>query len=89
MLFKKFTTVSLCILLLAGCSQKSLYKNKQVAEAQVTDRTSAGILLAKLPPPSQKIAVAVYDFGELIQDPSPGNTFYDAIRGIDNRSKSA
>jgi len=77
MLFKKFATVSLCILLLAGCSQKSLYKNEQVAEAQVTDRTSAGILLAKLPPPSQKIAVAVYDFQDLTGQFKYNNKYTD------------
>ena len=65
MLFKKLMTISLCVILLAGCAKRGIYENGQVEEAKVTDRTQAGTILAKMPSPAQKIAVVVYGFEDL------------------------
>ena len=57
--------ISSCVLLLAGCVSRGVYEHGQVEEANVTDRTQAGTVLAKMPPPAQKIAVVVYGFEDL------------------------
>jgi len=62
-MMKKQIALYLCTLLAtAGCSQPQLFENKLVSEAQVTDHTRAGDILASLPAPTEKIAVATYDF---------------------------
>lgn len=53
---------ALLILALSACSADYLYDNRYVNEAQVTDTTKAGRILATLPRPIQKLPVAVYDF---------------------------
>jgi curli production assembly/transport component CsgG len=65
MSFKKLMVVSLCSLMLAGCTTQAQFENKMAEEAHVTDRTRAGTILAALPAPSQKVAVAVYDFQDM------------------------
>lgn len=64
MTFSKSFSLCVCasLIALAGCSQKQMFENESVSEAKVTDRTRAGDILATLPQPSEKIAVAVYDF---------------------------
>jgi curli production assembly/transport component CsgG len=52
-----------CACLLSGCvAQSTINNNPLAAEAQVTDTTRAGRILAKLPPPKAKVPVVVYDF---------------------------
>ncbi len=48
---------------LPGCAG-FMFENAVVSEAQVTDQTRAGKLLAELPEPEQKVPVVVYDFGD-------------------------
>lgn len=47
---------------LTACSSKVLYDNKMVTEAQVTDTTVVGRMLAKLPEPESRLPVVIYDF---------------------------
>ena len=61
-MIKKLLTLFLCMSLLPGCSQRTMFENPAVSEAKVTDRTRAGDILAKLPLPAEQLAVAVYDF---------------------------
>src|ERR1035437_9916978 len=65
MSFRKLMVVSLYALLLAGCTTQAQFENKMVEEAHVTDRTRAGDILADLPAPPQKVAMAVYDFQDM------------------------
>lgn len=58
----KFSLFLLLLVSVTACSNKLLYDNQQITEAQVTDTTSAGRLLANLPTPSQRLPVVVYDF---------------------------
>ena len=62
---KHFST-TICLVLLSGCTtldHKMLFEDSPlITEATVTDTTPAGRRLNSLPAPSQKIAVAVYDF---------------------------
>jgi len=50
------------ILSLSACGNNSLYDNSAINEAQVTDTTSAGRILAAMPVPAQKLPVVVYEF---------------------------
>ncbi len=59
---KNITLILVSSLLLAGCSNYSMYNNNLIHEAQVTDTTQASRLLAGLPAPKQSLPVAVYDF---------------------------
>ncbi len=65
MLYKEIVAVTFCLMLLIGCSTQGVYNNLLAQEANVTDRTRAGHILEKLPLPSQKVAVVVYDFQDL------------------------
>lgn len=58
----KFLAPVLILLTLTACSSKVLYNNQQITEAQVTDTTVVGKMLADLPAPAQRIPVVVYDF---------------------------
>jgi curli production assembly/transport component CsgG len=60
--FMKAASLLVTLFFVVGCSLGSLYDNSAVSEAHVTDRTRAGTILANLPPPVQKVPVAVYDF---------------------------
>jgi curli production assembly/transport component CsgG len=59
---KKILFALCCSTLLSACSGRDLYDNAFVSEAQVTDTTRAGQLLAELPPPKRQLPVVVYDF---------------------------
>jgi curli production assembly/transport component CsgG len=65
MLYTRKIAIAFCLMLLIGCSNKALYDNRFVKEANVTDHTRAGSILEKLSPPSRKIAIVVYDFQDL------------------------
>lgn len=58
----RFLLSLLILLSTSACGSKLLYDNKLIKEAQVTDTTSAGRLLASLPAPTQKLPVVVYEF---------------------------
>lgn len=59
---KKIFAAVVIASLLSACSQPSLNNNPLIEEAHIEERTRAGDILINLPPPSQKIAVSVYDF---------------------------
>ena len=60
-LFPKLFSAIL-LLSLSACSANSLYDNRTINEAQVTDTTAAGRILASLPAPDKQLPVVVYDF---------------------------
>ena len=62
MALKKLLSLFLVAVILSACTQQEIYQNAMVDEAKVTDRTRAGDLLLSLPAPSEKVAVALYDF---------------------------
>ncbi len=60
--FTHCIAVAVCVSLLSACTSEQMYENSQVKEANVTDRTRAGSILTGIPAPSEKVAVALYDF---------------------------
>lgn len=62
MIFRKLIASLFFTALLCGCTPQEIYENPMVKEASVTDRTRASDTLLNLPAPTEKIAVALYDF---------------------------
>lgn len=62
MFIKKCIFIAISFCLLGACSNRDIYENDLVEDTKVNDRTRAGSVLAKLPPPVQPIPVVVYDF---------------------------
>ena len=59
---KKIFAVLLTTALCSACTAQDLYDNDMVHQAEVTQTTQAGAILAALPKPNQPIPVVVYDF---------------------------
>ena len=59
---RKIIYVLITSALCSACSAENLYENDMINEAQVTQTTRAGAILAAMPKPNQPIPVVVYDF---------------------------
>lgn len=64
-MFCKKLSIFCALIFLMGCTPQEMYQHEMVKEAQVTDRTRAGLILEKLPSARDKIAVALYDFQDM------------------------
>ncbi len=62
MLLRNCFFIAISAFVLASCSNKNIYENGLVEEAQVNSETRAGGILATLPLPAQPVPVVVYDF---------------------------
>ncbi len=62
MLLRNYVFIAISACVLASCSNKDIYENGLVEEAQVNNETRAGSILATLPLPVQPVPVVVYDF---------------------------
>jgi curli production assembly/transport component CsgG len=62
MLLRNYVFIAISACVLASCSNKDIYENGLVEEAQVNSETRAGSILSTLPLPVQPVPVVVYDF---------------------------
>jgi len=62
MFLRNYVFLAVSAFILASCSNKDIYENGLVEEAQVNSETRAGSILATLPLPVQPVPVVVYDF---------------------------